>query len=379
MRQPSKKIFISAGESSGDLWGALLVQALRRLDPDIHFVGMGLKKMEAEGVSLSVPPETLAKFSVVGGIEHLGKLPGALRLRKTCLQTLKQERPQIAVLIDFPGFHLSLLKKIHALGIPVIYYAPPQVWLWGRWRLKKLKRYCRRLLVFFPFEENFYREAGLNAQWVGHPLWHNIAQGNGSFHPSLDRIAMLPGSRANIIRHNLPPMLAAARILYRANPKRRFLLPVAPMISNEFIRQFIPGDQDYVELAEQTAVAVFRSCGSAMVVTGTAALEAALCNVPLVQCGKISAASYWTARRLLGIETRGIVNRLAGRTLIPELWQGEVTGTRVAAELEALLGDARRYQATLVGLKEIQEKFSQKEDASLEAAKVISQNLSNSF
>ncbi len=384
MTSQNKKIFIVAGEASGDLWGSLLVKAMRGLDPEMKFFGIGLREMEREGVEMLMPPEAMASLSVAGGLENLGKVPAILRLRKLCLQAFKRENPRLTVLIDYPGFNLNLAKKIHSQKIPVIYYAPPQVWLWGKWRLKKLKRYCRKLLVFFPFEEAFYRAAGLDARWVGHPVLHWMETkahlGNppiDSGQPSPKLIGLLPGSRRNAIHYNLPPMLEAARRLHRTDSARRFVIPVAPMIPRDFISRYLVPSDTFVEPVEMEACQVLRSCASAIVVTGTAALEAAFCGVPFVLCGRGSFSVYFGVRYLFRIREEGIVNRLAGKSLVPELWHYNVTGPRLAETLEALLADPSRYENTRSEFQKIRAAFEEKGDASVYAAKEIYKTMIN--
>jgi lipid-A-disaccharide synthase len=369
-----KTILLVAGEASGDLWGSLLVQAFQAIDPQIKFFGIGLEKMEASGVELLLPPEAMIRLSLVGSLENIGKIPALLRLRRDIVHAVKEKKPVAAILIDFPGFNLSLARKIKKLGLPLFYYPPPQVWLWGKWRLRKLRKWFKQLLVFFPFEERFYRDAGVPAQWVGHPVLSWI---HGTARPDRDplQIALLPGSRFGSIRYQLPPMLDAARLLHRANPSRRFVIPLAPSIPKAWMAAQLKGSESFVKILETPAHLLLQSSGLAIVGVGTAALEAAFCGTPLVSCGKFSRSTYWIGRFLLRIHPEVIVNRLAGKPVAKEFWQYQVTGANLAREAEALLGDEHRYRETVAELEKIKEIFLSKRDASREAARTIYDSL----
>lgn len=333
--------------------------------------------MEEAGVSLLLSPEKMIQLSLVGSLENLGKLRALYRLRKKILRAVEQEKPRVAILVDYPGFNLNLSKLLKKLNIPLIYYSPPQVWLWGAWRIRKLKKRFEKLLVFFPFEEEFYQKAGLDAQWVGHPIYDwtfNRSGGNiddvDNIEEGKDRIALLPGSRFGTIGRHLPPMLEAARILHQKNQKRRFLIPLAPLIPEEFIDSQLGDTRAYVKVVQAPTRKVLKASRCAMVGVGTAVLEAAFCGTPMVTCGKFSWPTAVIAR-LLRIQPQVLANRLAGKTIAPELWQREVTGKRLANEIESILEDPVQFEKRSAELNQIKETFENKGNASLRAAGII--------
>src|SRR6185437_8049265 len=245
-------IFISAGEASGEAYGALLIEELRRQlaaqDRQADFFGMGGPRMAAAGLERIVRAEDMAVMGITEVVRHLPRIWREFRKLK---QAIRDRRPSVAVLIDFPDIHFKLARELHALGIPVVYFVSPQLWAWKKHRIKLVQRYVDRMLVIFPFEEQFYRERGVHAEFVGHPLAElplptlsreEFAHENG-LDPGKTWIGLLPGSRAKEIRDNLPEMLAVADNLHvRAHPAGyEFVLPLAPTLTaqkREWVGQF---------------------------------------------------------------------------------------------------------------------------------------------
>ncbi|MDX1387084.1 MAG: hypothetical protein R3257_05795, partial [bacterium] len=256
---------------------------------------------------------------------------------------------------------------------------------WGAWRIKKLKKLFKKLLVFFPFEEQFYKNHHLlNVEWVGHPLQEWI--GNSPFDwdaeigestQGLEFIGILPGSRFGTIRQHLPPMLEAAPILHEKNPKRRILIPLAPSIPKEWISKQLGETGSFVKVLARESHRVLRVCRSAMIGQGTATLEAAFCETPMVLCGKYTAATAVMAR-LLKVRPQGILHRLAHRSISPELWQREVNGIHIARAIESILDNEEKYQQDVRELKKIKEIFAAKARPSLNAANAIQNILDGS-
>lgn len=380
--KPNPNFLILAGEVSGDLWGSLLVEALRSQGGPMNFIGTGLKRMQGAGVRLFLSPEEMARFSVIGTLENIGKLPGLFRLKRKILTTLKQEVPQAAILIDYPGFNLRLVKPLFEKNIPLFYYAPPQVWLWGKWRIKVLRKYFKKLLVFFPFEKEFYHQENIQVDWVGHPLIQCLNEdlkadplGLGKIFSGAEVIGLLPGSRLGMIRRNLPPLLQAAKILHAKVPNRLFFIPLAPLIPKHWLESLLGDTQPYVRIIESDTFKVLSYCRSAISVTGTATLEAALCGVPTIVCGKISRFDYFLATTVLKIRAEGNVNRLLKEKIFPEFWQREMTPDRLASEMEALLADPDRNEKIKRHLKNLRTELAAPGNASYNAAKAILNHL----
>ncbi|MGB6826698.1 MAG: lipid-A-disaccharide synthase, partial [Terracidiphilus sp.] len=230
-------IFISAGEASGELYGAQLASLLRQVLPQAELIGMGGERMRAAGVECIVRAEDMAVMGFTEVVEHLPRIYGEFRKLR---RAIRERRPQVAVLIDFPDFHFRLFREFHRLGIPVIYFVSPQLWAWKKHRIKQVQKYVRRMMVIFPFEQQFYRDRGVNAEFVGHPLAElapptlsreEFARAN-SLDPTKTWIALLPGSRMREIRDHLPTMLDAARLLAQSQPGQpiEFLIPLAPTL-----------------------------------------------------------------------------------------------------------------------------------------------------
>src|SRR5580658_8302805 len=218
-------IFISAGEASGELYGAQLASLLRKTMPQATLFGMGGERMRVAGVDCVVRAEDMAVMGFTEVVEHLPRIYGEFRKLR---RAIRERRPQVAVLIDFPDFHFRLFREFHRLGIPVIYFVSPQLWAWKKHRIKQVQKYVRRMLVIFPFEEQYYRDRGVNAEFVGHPLTElpppSISREAFARDHHLDTsrtwIALLPGSRMREIRDHLPTMLDAARLLGERNPSQ---------------------------------------------------------------------------------------------------------------------------------------------------------------
>src|SRR5215467_6126531 len=233
------QILLSAGEASGDYYGAQLIQAWRQLAPDTKFFGMGGDKMHLAGCELLV---NASEMAVVGLVEVVTHLPAIRRRFNSIVAETKKRGPQAAVLIDFPDFNLRLARELHSAGIPVFYFISPQVWAWRSARVKQIRKYVRKMIVIFPFEQEFYRRHGIEVTYVGHPLAYapdpaisrqEFAQRYG-LDPAKQWIALLPGSRQKEVQMNLPPMLDAAIQLGR---QYEYVLPVASTLKGEWLRE----------------------------------------------------------------------------------------------------------------------------------------------
>jgi lipid-A-disaccharide synthase len=364
MSERGPTIFLSAGEASGEAYGALLISELKercaRIGVEPHFFGMGGERMEALGLERVVRSEDVAVMGITEVIRHMPQIYGEYRKLKVAI---RERRPDVAVLIDFPDVNLRLAESFHALGIPVIFFVSPQLWAWKKGRIKRVRRFVDRMLVIFPFEEPFYRERGVDATYVGHPLADlgmpsisraEFAEGNG-----LDVgnrwIGLLPGSRIKEIGLNLPEMVRAARLLFERDAATEFLLPVAPTLTMAQVHVITGLLTEHaaglpVRMVRDARATLFHSRGS-MVASGTATVEAALIGNPFVVVYRVSPVTYWIATRVVTVPHVAMVNLVAEKRLVPELIQDDFTAGRIVQELEPLLADGVARAEMMAGLK----------------------------
>ena len=337
------KIFLSAGEASGEHYGALLLEELRRLAPQADFFGLGGAPMEKLGLRRVVRTEDVAVMGITEVIAHMPHIYAQYRRLKA---SIRLERPDIAILVDFPDVNLRLAEQLHRLHIPVVYFVSPQLWAWKKWRIRRVKRFVTRMLVIFPFEEQFYRRHGVGAGYVGHPLAdldlpqvtrQAFASENG-LDASKPWIGLLPGSRKKELLANLPTMLEAAELL---GPGYEYLLPIAPTLREQDVRAMLkqgPNQGRCVRLLHDARAALLHARAS-VVASGTATVEAALIGNPFVVVYRVSPVSYAVARMVVSVPHVAMVNLIADRRIVPEFIQHDFTAANVAASLKPLLED----------------------------------------
>jgi lipid-A-disaccharide synthase len=336
-----RKIFISAGEASGEHYAAQLIPAIRRLAPDAEFFGLGGQRMESLGFRRIVRAEDVAVMGITEIIRHIPRIYGEYRKLKA---SIAKERPDAAILIDFPDVNLSLARTLHKLGIPVIYFVSPQLWAWKKYRIHRVRRYVDRMLVIFPFEESFYREHGVKAAFVGHPLAElpppSISRKDFADQYGLDSsklwVGLLPGSRFKEIRLNLPEMIEAASQLHEPI---EFLLPLAPTLTPEHVshvRSMLPANGPHITVVND-ARATLHHARAGIVASGTATVEAALIGNPFIVVYRVSRLTYAVAKRVVKVPHVAMVNLIAGREVVPELIQSDFTAQHVVSHLQNLL------------------------------------------
>ena len=348
----SPHIVMVAGEDSGDFHGANLAVALKQEIPEIRLSGIGGRKMEDEGVELVFPS---SRLSVIGLTEVLGSLADIVAGRKAIRRHLLDCRPDLLVLIDFPGFNLHLVAPFaHKLKIPIVYYISPKVWAWRQSRVATINRLIRKVLVILPFEEEFFRQHNVAVEYVGHPLLDEFKDFQCRNHRTSASIALIPGSRNGEIKRLLPEMITAARLYAREKPKTHFLIPVAPSISAAMINEMIPNDfRNHVTLLRQPLKTVLKDAAFALVTSGTATLETALAEVPMVVVYKASRISYEIGRRVVKLPFFSLVNLIAEKEVVPELLQDETVPENIVAQMRAILDNKRRYNQTIKEFKEL--------------------------
>lgn len=393
---------IVAGEASGDKHGAALASALRQIYTDTEFemFGSGGDEMRAAGVETLVDAREVAIIGIPEIARALGKL---YRAYKKLLNAARERRPSAIVLIDWPDFNMRLARSLHAEGFKIVYYISPQVWAWRRYRVRALSRDVDRMLVILPFEEEFYRNAGVEVEYVGHPLAEAVRATSTrkefaekyTLDPSRPIIALLPGSRHKEVHYHLPAMLDAAKRLQKAGRELRiekselinqtaksqtaesqtaklksqiadshpesnrpqFVLPLANTINRAQVETIINEAGIEIRITERDTYNTLIHAGFAIVASGTATVEAALAETPMVIIYRGSELNWRLIRPLIKLDTFGMVNLIAGRRIVPELIQHAATGERIAHEVYELLSDQARLDEMRQGLQEVRERL----------------------
>jgi lipid-A-disaccharide synthase len=349
-------LLISAGEASGDLYAGRLAAALRERGVTGLF-GMGGERMRAAGVDLVAESR---EVSVLGITEILRRLPDLRRVFRRLLDAVDARRPPIAILVDFPGFHLRLARHLRRRGVRNLYFICPQFWAWRPWRVRVVRRRFERALCIFPFETEFYRQYGVNAEYIGHPLVGMVKpmMTPAEFRQRLGLdagppiVALLPGSRSREVAHNLPGMLEACREMARER-KLAFVLAAAPDLPEAELapaRQVGLG----IRVASGMTNDVLAAADVAVVSSGTATVEAALSGTPMVVVYRVSPITALLARPLIRTPYLAMVNLIAGRRIVPELIQDDFTGPAVAREVARLLDSAQVREAMRRDLGEVE-------------------------
>jgi lipid-A-disaccharide synthase len=357
----SVRLLLSCGEPSGDLYAAALTRELRALDPAAVVGGLGGPALAAAG---GVLIDDYRGLAVTGLTEAIAKVPRSYATIRRLTRAARLDRPDALVVIDFPDFNFPLARRVKRLGIPVIYYISPQIWAWRAGRLKTIREIADRVLVIFPFEEAIYRDAGVPVEFVGHPLV-DLAKASAprdaflrahGLSPDAPTIAMLPGSRANEVGRILPDLLAAARLIASRVPGTQVLLARAPNLDDHLFAALRDGAPPITSIEGDTD-AILASADVALTASGTATVQTALHNTPMVIVYRLSPMTYRIGRRLVKVDAVGMVNLIAGRTIVPELIQEAFTPEAVAHEAVSMLTDPARSAAIREGLADVRAKL----------------------
>jgi lipid-A-disaccharide synthase len=355
-----RTILVSAGEASGDLYAALVVEELRRSQSDTRFFGCTGPRLRAAGVRTVVDAASLAVVGLVEVVRHIPRIYGEYR---KLLAAAREERPDLAILTDSPDFHLRVARHLHRQGIPVVYLVAPQAWAWRKGRLPAMRRTLRRLLCIFPFEEEFFTRAGVKATYIGHPLAGLVA-------PSLTRdeffrkhrlpasrplVTVLPGSRRGEAARHLPALLDAADRLYREHAVN-LVLPASVTTGAGFFRERL--GESPIRVIEGESWDAMAHADLALAASGTVTVEAALLGTPMVTFYKVTPMSWMAGKFLVNVPFYSMVNLIAGRAVVPELMQGQMTGERLAREAHRLLTDAGARSEMKAGLAAVKDKLT---------------------
>jgi lipid-A-disaccharide synthase len=343
----SPHLLLSCGEPSGDLYAGALTRELLVLRPGLAIAGLGGPRFADAGGRLI---EDYRGLAVTGLTEAVANLPRSRRAMSRLVQAAKTERPAALVVIDFPDFNFRLARRIKALGIPVVYYIGPQIWAWRGGRLKTIREIADRVLVIFPFEERIYQEGGVPVDFVGHPLIELVRPSapRGVFLPALgltaDRptVAILPGSRTNEVARTLPVLVAAMAIIRRQVPGAQAVVARAPHLDDSLFDIIAPRRFSDVAIVEGETDAVLAAADVVLTASGTATVQTALHDKPMVIVYRLTPLTYAIVRHMVHVESIGMVNLIAGEKIVPELVQDRFTPEAVAAEAVSMLTDPAR-------------------------------------
>ncbi len=353
------RIMISCGEASGDLYAGALAAELRAQAAGAELFGLGGERLRAAGATLV---GDFAGLTVTGLTEAVRVLPRAYGMYRHLVAGARERKPDACVLIDFPDFNFRLMAAMRRLGVPVVYYISPQLWAWRPGRMRTMRRCVDKVLVIFPFEAPLYERAGIPVEHVGHPLVDlaRTTQTRQAFltdlglAPEAPTVALLPGSRPNEVRR-IVPGLAAAIPLIRSNvPRAQFLVAGAPSLSQDAFAPLMAHGAVFVHSRTDDVLAT-----SDVVITasGTATVQAALHERPMVVVYRVSPLTYQLGKSFLKVDTFAMPNLVAGRRIVPELIQGDFTPGRVAEEAVGLLTDAARCAQTSEALRQVRERL----------------------
>lgn len=346
-----KKIFIIAGEASGDLHGARIIEYLKRAAGEaLQIHGVGGERIRNTG---ALDHYDLAGFHVTGFLEALGSLPRYLKAERVIVESVRRARPDAVVLIDNPGFNLRLARRFRRMGLKVFYFIAPQVWAWGAKRVERIRRDVDKVYVVFEFEKRFFEERGVRVEWVGHPLRDIVNLDPLPAERRADTVVLMPGSRRGEVDRLLGPLLGAAERLSIRFPGLRFKLLQAPTIETSALTGALCARKAQIELVREGAYETLRQCRLVLACSGTATLECALLGAPMIVLYKTSAVTYHITRRIIRVAYLGLPNLILEREAFPELLQHEATADAVAKEAEAILSDPALWQRMLADTAEI--------------------------
>ena len=362
-----------AGEVSGDLHGGALLQAVRAVDPSIEAFGMGGDRMAREGFRILRHAHEMA---FLGFFEVVRHYPFIHKVYNEMKAALKTEKPDLLILVDYPGFNLKFAREAKKLGVPVLYYISPQIWAWAGHRIHTIKKLVNHMVVFFPFEETLYQDAGVPVTFVGHPLKDkfSVSESKETFFrkwgldPAKKTIGLLPGSRKQEVTSLLPEMIGAAELLKKMFPDLQCLVAQTSSLPDALYQPAM--DHPFIQIVKDETYSVMAHADAVIVASGTATLETALANTPMVILYKMAPISYWIGKHLVEVDHIGLVNIVAGKGIVPELIQHEATAKNISETLLPFLTDKEQVQKTKQELQIVSEKLGDK-GAADRAAQVV--------
>ncbi len=349
----AKRVLIVAGEASGDLYGGQLIREAALLAPGVSFFGVGGASMREAGLRVLSRSEDISVVGLFEVIRHLGVIRRAL---KTVTDSIRSQRPDLVLLIDFPDFNFRVARAAAKSGVEVLYYISPQVWAWRRGRVKTLARLVNKMIVIFPFEVDIYRKAGVDVEFLGHPIVDEVKRRLNNL--TIDKkghpvIALLPGSRKSEIERHMPAMREAARIIREKVPDAEFTIPLAPTLAREDVENYLVSSSVPITVREGAFHEVVKNADVAVVSSGTATVETALLGTPMVVIYRLNPLTFFLARRLIRVPYIAMVNLVSGRRVVPELIQDEASAEAIAREVLTLLTDEGARRRMKEALREV--------------------------
>lgn len=375
----NNNLLIIAGEASGDMHGASLIKELKKINSGISFYGIGGDNMKNAGMELIYHNNKMAFLGFVEVIKHI---PFIKKVQKDVLNTVKEKNIKTAVLIDYPGFNLSIAKKLKSAGLKIIYYISPQIWAWGGGRIKKIKKLVDKMIVLFPFEKEMYDKAGVNSEFVGHPLINRIDSydffskeeliNKYNLEKNKEILLILPGSRTQEVHSIFPEVIKAAELIAEKFDLQ-IVVACSSMIDEKIIKQYGKGinfkiikDKTY-ELLKYSKFGIIKS--------GTSTLEAGLFGLPMVVVYKTSSITYLIGKSLVKLKNIGLVNIVSGEEVVPELIQYDVNKNKIYELVSSLLNDEKKVDLIKNKLSKVKAILGNK-NASENAAKIINEMIS---
>lgn len=350
-----------AGEPSGDIHGAILVNSLKKMNDNLEYYGVGGSKLEEEGVSLLY---NYSKFSTMGFVEPLLKFLFYQKVLRKIIEFIKENEIFAVILIDFPGFNLLLAERIKKIDIKVLYYISPQIWAWHYSRIKRVKKFVDAIIVLYPFEEELYRKEGIKSFFVGNPLVDivndKIKIGKEvEVDPTVLCIGVLPGSRISEAKRHLQPLLDAARLL-RERYACSFLIPVLNDEAGNLVEkklENISHNKIDIQIIYDNTCRVIEKSDILIVSSGTVTLETAILKKPIVVIYKVGFLSELIARMVIKVENIALVNIIAGKKICPELLQRDVSGKKIYNEISKILDNKWLYNDMIEEMKKVSDKL----------------------
>lgn len=357
-----KRVMIIAGEASGDLHAAKLVEGVRQRLPDTRFFGIGGSAMRKAGVDILVESADLAVVGLIEVLAHRKVIFGALNRMR---DILRQDPPDLLILTDYPEFNLRLARTARECGVKVLYYISPQIWAWRQGRVKKIRQRVDRMAVVFPFEVDFYARHGVPVTYVGHPLAHEVEASADrdtllrefGLDPSRPVVGLFPGSRRSEIKRLLPVIIQSAQLLKQQRPDLQFILPIASTLNPELIREHMPDHDLEIHTLEHRPYDAMQASDAIVTVSGTVTLEIALIGTPMVVINRVAWLTYHIVRRMLKIEHLALCNIVAQRRIVPERIQNDATPETIASDLLQMLEDESCRRKIKQGLAEVKQKL----------------------
>jgi len=381
-------VLLIAGEASGDIHGAKLIQAMKNRSPNLRFKGIGGEKMAAEGMEIIMP---VSEMAVIGLTEIFKKLPTIFKAYKIIKNQLKYTPPTLCILIDYPGFNLHIAKIATRFKVPVFYYIAPQIWAWRTGRAKKISKYVNRMAVILPFEKDFFKRYGINVDYVGHPLADDaneillsnlnatdirLSLGISESRPVL---ALIPGSRNQEVSSLLPAMIEAAEYLQKNKyPELICLLPLAQTVEKRIVMDIIEKSAVKIITWEKDIYTLLKICDAAVAASGTVTLQIAMMNIPMILVYKVFPVTYYAARAVIKISHIGLVNLIAGKEIVPELIQHNMTSLNIANCIAPYLEESDLRNRMITNLAQVTDLMGKPGAAEKAADIAISMLLSNS-